>query len=102
MSRETKELRRHLKDPYLKSWLKTNDAWFQAHPSALRSLLDNPEMISVMQKRLEERKTKLTRRSSRRANAATITTLVPYYSDNRSNSRANTCVNPDSWKGRIY
>ena len=28
--------------------------------------------------------------------------MVPYYSDNRSNSRANTCGNPDFWKGRIY
>ena len=28
--------------------------------------------------------------------------MVPYYSDNRSNSRANTCANPDFRKGRIY
>ena len=29
--------------------------------------------------------------------------IVPYYLDNRSNSRANTCINTQlSWKGSIY
>ena len=28
--------------------------------------------------------------------------MVPYYTDNRSNSRANTCAHPNFWKGRIY
>ena len=28
--------------------------------------------------------------------------MVLYYSDNRSNSRANTCVNGDFWEPRIY
>ena len=31
-----------------------------------------------------------------------IVYLMVLYSDNRRNSRANTCANPDFWKGRIY
>ena len=38
----------------------------------------------------------------KRIKSVIVYLMVPYYSDNRSNSRANTCAHPDFWKGRIY
>jgi hypothetical protein len=73
MSKAQKVLRQHLRDPHLRSWIQTNEAWFTANPSALHSLIQKPEMLSALQAQMETKKNKMNRRLSkaqRRASAS--------------------------------
>ncbi|HJV44726.1 MAG TPA: hypothetical protein VJ824_03270 [Bacillota bacterium] len=65
MSREKRELKRHLRNADLQKWLQKNDAWFRTNPSALQSLLDDPEMLTALQSYMESRKNKINRRLAR-------------------------------------
>jgi hypothetical protein len=47
--RNPNELSSYLKqNPQIKKWFKKNKKWFKAHPEALRSILEDPTIISSL------------------------------------------------------
>jgi hypothetical protein len=50
------------KNPQLKSWMKTNDEWFRNNPQAIRSMIDNPEILASFNHSLIRKSGKLSKR----------------------------------------